>query len=202
VFSWLVERLAGTSDATSYLLILALVFADALPGLGVLLPGEAPVMVGGVLGGSGAINPWFAGAVAAAAAVAGDTTSYWIGRWLSRDRAVKWGRHVGVTEERVAAAERFLGKHGATAVAGSRFASALRAVVPLVAGLVGFPYGRFLRTNAAACVVWAAAYTAIGYAAGERWRTVARSVDWAGLGIVVMLIFVIAARAWTMRGRD
>jgi undecaprenyl-diphosphatase len=195
VLSWLVETLAGTRGAVSYALVFAFVFADASLFMGFLLPGEAPAIVGGVLGGRRAASPWLMAATAAAGAAAGDCATYWIGRWLGEARAVRWGRRFGVTGERLERADGFLRAHGRMAVFGGRFASVLRAAVPLAAGVTGMRFARFLSASVPAAVVWASLFTGVGYAAGDNWQNVAHLAD---RGLLVGLLAVglaLGARA-------
>jgi undecaprenyl-diphosphatase len=112
VLTWLVDSLAESHGAVSYALVFAFVFADASLFVGFLLPGEAPEIVGGVLGGRGEVSIWLIGACAASAAAVGDCATYWLGRWLGSARAVRWGKRFGVTEERLDRAKAFLHTHG------------------------------------------------------------------------------------------
>ena len=198
MLSWLVAKLSETTGVALYGLLCAFVFADATPVLGALLPGEAPLLVAGVLGGRGALSPWLAGGLAAGAAIAGDSLNYWVGRVLGKERVTRWGSKVGLSAELVDNAGDFLERHGRKAVFGGRFASALRAFVPLAAGVTGYSYRKFLSANLPAGLIWATLFISLGYAAGDNWRMVATWVDRIGLTLVaalaVWLLFKIAAQ--------
>lgn len=86
--TWLINYLTASAGAWTYPLVFVLVVLDASLFLGFLLPGEAPVLVGGVLAGRGVINLWGIGATVVAGAVAGDSLGYCLGKWLGKERAV------------------------------------------------------------------------------------------------------------------
>ncbi len=73
MFSWLVDYLATSAGGWTYPVVLLLVILDASLFLGFLLPGEAPLIVGGVLAGRGAISLWGIGMIALIGAFVGDS---------------------------------------------------------------------------------------------------------------------------------
>lgn len=199
MFSWLINYLTDSAGAWTYPLVFLLVMLDASLFIGFLLPGEAPVLVGGVLAGRGKVNLWGIGGLAAAGAVTGDSLGYWLGRWLGVRFAERWGPKFGVTRASIERAEKFFEAHGRKAVFLGRFASVFRPVVPFVAGATRMPYGRFVAFNAPAGLVWAAIFVGLGFWAGEEWRAVARWVDRAGWVFIAGIVVVLGAR-W-LKGR-
>lgn len=198
--TWLIEYLTTSAGAWSYPLVFLLVVLDASLFLGFLLPGEAPVIVGGVLAGRGVISLWGIGGVVAGAAFIGDSFGYLLGKWVGVERAVKWGCKAGVTEERMKRAEKFLDAHGGKSVFAGRFASVFRPVVPFAAGATGMSYRRFALFNLPAGLVWATVFIGLGYWAGEHWQQVARWVDRAGW-VVVILVAAFFVSKW-MKSRS
>lgn len=193
MFSWLINYLTMSAGVWTYPLVFLLVLLDASLFVGFLLPGEAPALVGGVLAGRGMVNLWGIGALAALGAVAGDSASYWLGRWLGVRFAKRWGPKVGVTSESVTRAEMFFEAHRRKAVFLGRFASVFRPVVPFIAGATRMSYRKFVAFNAPAGVVWASLFVGLGFWAGEEWRAVARWVDrvgWVFIGGVVIILGV------------
>ena len=64
-------------------------------------------------------------------------------------------------------------------------------MTPLFAGVTRMKYYRFLPYNLAAAVVWAVAYSLVGYAFGQYWDellAVARSVGYGVVGLVVLVL--------------
>lgn len=200
MFSWLINYLAAGAGAWTYPLVFLLVVLDASLFIGFLLPGEAPVLIGGVLAGRGKVDLWAIGALAAAGAVAGDSLGFYLGRRFGVRFAEGKGRKFGVTRESLSKAEKLLKAHGRKAVFLGRFASVFRPVVPFVAGAAQMPYRKFVAFNAPAGLIWSAAFVGLGFWAGEEWQTVARWVDRVGWVFVAGVVVVLGVK-W-MRGRS
>jgi membrane protein DedA with SNARE-associated domain len=130
-----------------------------------------------------------------AGALTSDNAVYWIGRVGGRpliERILKMRLlHVLINETNLARAERYFEFHGGKMVFAGRFGPGLRSMTPLFAGVSRMKYYRFLPYNLAAALVWAVAYSLVGYAFGEYWGellTVAKSF---GYGIVALVILVL-----------
>jgi membrane protein DedA with SNARE-associated domain len=144
----LVERILGLHGWA----VLAVVFlAPALEAsafLGVVVPGEITVLLGGVLAFEHRASLPTVLAAAVAGAIIGDSFGYLVGR--------RWGRRlldgsVGrlVARHHLDRAERYLAQRGGPAVFFGRFTAALRALVPGLAGMAGLHYRTFAIYNAA-----------------------------------------------------
>lgn len=192
---WLVQTLINSAGVWTYPLAFVLVFLDASVFLGFIMPGEAPAIVGGVLAGAGSISFIIIWATIAVAAVCGDSLSYAIGKWIGRERAVRHGRRVGVTDERFDRAEGFFDDHGGKSIFLGRFASVFRPIIPMVAGATRYPFRKFLVYNIPAGIAWGGIFTALGLWAGENWEKMATWVDrfgWViGLAIFCFIIYRI-----------
>lgn len=89
-------------------------------------------------------------------------------------------------------------RRGAVAVLLGRWTASLRAFVPSLAGVSGLPYGRFAVVNVCGGVTWAVAVAALGYLAGEGYRTLERRLGSGELALAIgglLLIAVFAIRA-------
>lgn len=139
--------------------------------IGVVLPGEIAVFLGGVAA-SRHSAPLAAVLVAAClGAVLGDQVGYWVGR--------EWGAAVLrkipdriLDEDRLERAQGFVRRTGAKGVVIGRWTAALRALVPGLAGMSRMHYPRFLLANMIGGVAWAVAVVLIGYYAGNRYKAV------------------------------
>jgi membrane-associated protein len=153
-----------------YVVVGLLAFGEAAAFVGLLLPGEVAVLLGGLLASQGRVSLPVLLCVVAAAAIAGDSAGYEIGRrWGSRLLSTHVAqRHAGAVCDVMGQLQR----HAGAAVFVGRWTSVLRAVVPAVAGMSRMPYGRFLAFNVLGGVAWAAVFTLAGYAARESYRTV------------------------------
>lgn len=170
-----------------YLVIAVLAFAEAAVFVGLVLPGETALFLGGVLAFQGNIQLGILIAVAVVAAVVGDSVGYEIGRHLGPAmKRSRLGRWIGA--DRWSRAEDAVARRGVTAVVAGRWVGVLRALVPAVAGASGMPYRRFLAANAVGGVLWAAAVATLGFAAGAAWTQVQ---GWLALAGPVVLVGVV-----------
>ncbi|HJV09004.1 MAG TPA: DedA family protein, partial [Acidimicrobiales bacterium] len=181
------ERLADLASPWGYVIVGLLALLEAAAFIGLVVPGEAALLVGGFLASQGKAELPIMMVVGAVGAIVGDSIGYEIGKHLGPTlRRSRLGRWVG--EERWAHAEDYLRRHGGRAVFLGRFIGVLRALVPTIAGLSGMPYRKFLPWNAIGGIVWAPGFVLLGYAAGGSYDKVA---TWAGRASTVLLILVV-----------
>lgn len=166
-----------------YLLITGLGFAEAAVFLGLVLPGETALFLGGVLAAQGNIRLTLLIVLAVVAAIAGDSVGYEVGRVLGPAmRGSRVGRWIG--PRRWDRAEQAIAHRGAQAVFIGRWVGVLRALVPAVAGAAGMPYRRFLVANVVGGVLWAVTIAVLGFTAGAAWTQVQ---GWLGVISIVAL---------------
>jgi membrane-associated protein len=129
------------------------------------LPGDSLIFAAATFAARGALNPWAIFILLSIAAVAGDTTNYWIGYRVGA-RAytgeVKW-----IKKEYMERTHVFFEKHGGKTIFLARFVPIIRTFAPFVAGVSHMPYGFFLRWNMIGGVVWVAIFTMLGYFFGN-----------------------------------
>ncbi|HEX3621993.1 MAG TPA: bifunctional DedA family/phosphatase PAP2 family protein [Acidimicrobiales bacterium] len=198
----LLDHLASLASPWGYVVVGMLAMLEASAFVGLVVPGEAALLVGGFLVSQGRATLAIMIAAAVVGAIVGDSIGYEVGRHLGPSlRRSRVGRWVG--EQRWERTEAYLQHHGGRAVFLGRFVGVLRAMVPTIAGLSQMPYRTFLPWNAAGGLVWAPTFVLIGYVAGGSYHRVA---DWAGkastvLAVLVLLVVavVFAARAVVRR---
>jgi membrane-associated protein len=150
-----------------YVILFAIVFCET--GLVVMpfLPGDSMLFVAGALaatsasGGSFDINILIA--VLLTAAVLGDNTNYWIGRWAGK-RILTWGENSRFFNR--AAFDHthaFYERHGGKTMMMARFLPFVRTFAPFVAGVAEMNYGRFFSFDFAGAVVWVFSLCLAGY---------------------------------------
>ncbi len=127
---------------------------------GLLVPGESVVMLAGSLpdGPAG-----FAAVlvVGTAGALAGQIAGYAVGRAFGpRLRSTRLGRRIGAA--RFDRAEAYLRDRGAPALVAVRFVAVVHAVVPIVAGVVRMPFGRFVLWSGLGTALWVGAFAGVG----------------------------------------
>jgi membrane protein DedA with SNARE-associated domain len=177
--------------ALAFLFLLPALEAPAF--LGLVLPGELALLLGGVLAHQDRIPLAAALAVGVAGAVAGDTAGYWIGRhWGPRLLTSGLGRRVGPA--RLHKVEGLLRGGGWALVVGRCTA----VVLPGLAGMLGLRYRTFAAWTGAAATVWAVAHVLLGYAAGAGWRRVHQLTGRVGIALAGAVLVALAV-AWLVR---
>ena len=135
--------------------------------IGLLVPGETAVVVGGVVAAKGDVELLPLIGLVWLAATAGDLVSFALGRRLGRPFLERHGPRVRVSPERLGQVERFYARHGGSAVLLGRFVGLVRAVSPFVAGASGLELRRFLPWSLVGTLAWAATFTLVGYGFSE-----------------------------------
>lgn len=189
--SRLLHLLGSVSGVWASVIVGLLACGEAAAFIGLALPGETALLVGGFLARSG--HAGLAGMIAAATigAIVGDTIGFEVGRRLGPALRDSWlGQKVG--DERWERSERYVTEKGGRAVFLGRWVGVLRALVPTVAGMSEMPYRTFLPYNVAGAVTWAPTLVVAGYLAGSSVRRVAHLI---GRGSLVVLGVVVVVGA-------
>ncbi len=174
----------------SWLLLLAVFALPALEAstlLGVVVPGETAVLVGGVFAHQGGL-PLAAVMVAAVlGAVLGDAVGYAVGARLGPKLDTRTG---GRRADQLQRARDFMRRHGAPAVLLGRWVPVLRALTPIVAGGSGLPYRRFAAYNVTGGAIWGVAVAVAGYLAAAAYGKAAQVLGLVGVAVVVVVALV------------
>ena len=192
------------SGVLAYALVGTLAFTEAALFIGLVLPGETALLLGGVLASQGRMSLPVLLAVAVVAAIAGDSVGYEVGRRFGPAlKAGRLGRMIG--DQRWARAEAYVSRRGGSAVFLGRWVGLLRALVPAVAGMVRMPYRRFLVYNLAGGTIWSVTVVLLGYFAGASFKRVEMYLGRASLlllGVVVAVAVGAAATRYVAGHRD
>jgi membrane protein DedA with SNARE-associated domain/membrane-associated phospholipid phosphatase len=182
----------------TYLLVAFLAFGETGAFIGLLLPGETAIIVGGVVAGQGEINLVALIAIVWAMALAGDLTSFMLGRRLGRGFLERHGPRVHITEERLQQVERFFDRHGGKAIFLGRFVGIIRAVLPFMAGSSGMPVRRFLPYDILGAGIWGSTFCVLGYLF---WQSIDQVIAIAKTGALALggTITVVAALVFGIR---
>jgi membrane protein DedA with SNARE-associated domain len=139
---------------------------------GVLLGSVVPVVPTGAVVGAGAAIATSSGRldlvavvlVAAAAALLGDLVTFAVCRF-GGPSAVRWVAR-GLHADRIDEVRGQFRRHGWQIVVAGRLLPAGRIPVLVAAGALAYPWRRMVPAAAAACLLWAVAYAALGVVSG------------------------------------
>jgi membrane protein DedA with SNARE-associated domain len=179
----------------TYLLVGALAFLETGAFVGLIAPGEFTILVGGVVAGQGTIDLFALIAIVWGCAVAGDMTSYYLGRRLGRDFMLRHGPRVKITHERLEQVEGFFDRHGGKAILIGRFVGLVRAVAPFIAGSSKLPLRRFIPYDVVGAGLWGTTFVLLGYIFWQSFDKVAHYAERGALalGLVISLAVGIYA---------
>ncbi|MDJ0390289.1 DedA family protein [Roseomonas sp. E05] len=127
--------------------------SEAVVVVGALVPGTPILMAIGAAASLGHTSLWGVVAAAVAGAVVGDGLSYWLGH-RHRNRLLR-GWPFATRPALLARGEGFFRRWGALGVAAARFLPGVRAVVPVIAGMLGMGPATFYLANILSALVWA-----------------------------------------------
>ncbi len=159
----LLEDISDTLGAWTYLLVGVFAFAETGAFVGLVVPGETVMLLGGAVAGQGAIDIYLLIAVAWFSAWLGDTTSFFVGRRLGREFVIRHGPRVGISHQRFEKVEDYFSRHGGKTIFIGRFISLVRAFAPFIAGSSGMSYRAFVPYSILGTGLWASAHILVGY---------------------------------------
>ncbi|HZO76863.1 MAG TPA: DedA family protein [Solirubrobacteraceae bacterium] len=188
----------------TYVVVGAMALLETAAGTGLVAPGEAAVVIGGVTAGQGHTDLLVLIGVVWACAFTGDLTSYALGRRLGRTFLLRHGHLIKLTPARFEQVEKFLERHGGKTIIVGRFIGPVRALAPFVAGSSRMPARRFLPATCVAAGIWSAAFSILGYLF---WQSFAKATEIARQGTFVLAasivaIFVVVSAYRMLRTRD
>ncbi len=194
----LLEDISNTLGAWTYLLVGVFAFAETGAFVGLVVPGETVMTLGGAVAGQGAIDLYLLIAIAWFAAWAGDSTSFFVGRRLGRGFVLQHGPRVGISHERFERVEGYFSRHGGKTIFIGRFISLVRALAPFIAGSSGMRYRDFVPYSILGTGLWSTAHILVGYFFS---RSIETAAEYAGKGAFLLgtLIVVVAGSIFLYR---
>ena len=150
-----------------YVILFAIVFCETGLVVTPFLPGDSLLFVAGALAATTASGDGFeigiVIAVLLAAAVLGDNTNYWIGRWAGK-RILTWGDDSRLFNRKAFdATHAFYEKHGGKTMLVARFMPFVRTFAPFVAGVGNMTYPRYFLFDLCGAMLWVCSLCLAGY---------------------------------------
>ncbi len=194
----LLEDISTTLGAWTYLLVGLFAFAETGAFVGLVVPGETVMLLGGAVAGQGAIDIYLLIAIAWFAAWLGDTTSFFLGRRLGRNFVLDHGPKVGISHERFEKVEDYFGRHGGKTIFIGRFISLVRAFAPFIAGSSGMQYRAVVPYSILGTGLWATAHILVGYFFSRSIETAGKYAA-KGAFLLATLIVIVAGIVFLYR---
>jgi membrane-associated protein len=199
-----IEKALQLVEAHGYLILFAASAAENVFLVGLAVPGDVVVVLGGALSARAnlavvAVLGWVVLGV-----VVGANASYWIGRRGGMALVDRWGGRALVGRARLDRAVEYFRGHGAKTVFLAAFVAGIKNLVPALAGASRMPVWRFVSYNAAGSIVRSAALVMLGYFLGASLPRAVKAIgtfNAAALCVVVLLAVALAAAHRFTRAR-
>jgi membrane protein DedA with SNARE-associated domain/membrane-associated phospholipid phosphatase len=139
--------------------------SESIAIIGTIIPGTITMTAIGTLIGAGVIPLWSTIIWAILGAIAGDNISYWTGHYFKDGLRKSW--IFRVRPQWLPTGEKFFYRYGSMSVLIGRFVGPIRAIVPIIAGMLGMRPFPFIFTSIIASIGWAPLYMLPGILIGE-----------------------------------
>ncbi len=186
-FEWLFSNY-GT---TVYLILFLVIFIETGLVIMPFLPGDSLLFTAGLFAQQGFMNMSFLVLLLFVAAVLGDNTNYWIGKFLEkRILAFQFRGKKVVKQEYLDKTHSFYEKYGPKTIIMARFVPIVRTFSPFVAGVAEMDYRKFLLFDLLGGAIWILSLTFAGYFLGEiPW--IRKNIELVALGIIFISVLPI-----------
>jgi membrane-associated protein len=179
---------AGGAFALAF--VVAIIFAESGLFFGFFFPGDSLLFAAGLLASFGFFNIIALCVLAWIAAAVGDSVGYWFGKKVGPKLFTRVDSFI-FHQNHVKRAALFYEKHGAKAIVLARFVPIIRTFAPIIAGVGGMQYRRFLRFNITGGFAWVVLITGAGYTLGRTFPGIASYIEWIALAIILLSIIPI-----------
>ena len=161
-------------------------FSESLAVIGSIVPGSVTMTAIGILAGSGVIRVDMTLLAATLGAIAGDSASYFLGYYYSEQLTRMWPfrKYPHWLEQ----GQSYFARHGGKSVLIGRFIGPLRAMIPVIAGMMHMSQWRFLLANIISGIGWSLVYVTPGILIGAASSELSPEI--AGRLFVYALIFI------------
>lgn len=193
----LLDDFANFLGAWTYLVVGLLAFLETGAFVGLLVPGETSLLIGGAVAGLGVINVYLLIAIAWTCAFAGDSVSFLLGRKLGREFILRHGTRVGITREGFEKVETHFERHGGKTIVAGRFVGLVRALAPFIAGSSGMAYAAFAPYSILGSGLQVTIHVVVGYFFAQ---SIDAAAEYVGIGAVIVGTIIVASfvgyQAW------
>jgi membrane protein DedA with SNARE-associated domain len=156
-----------------------------LEAVGIPLPAESLLVMAAIFSGRHpeVINIYALVSFACFGAIVGDNIGYFVGKSIGHRLMLKYGRYIGLTQDRMLLGRYVFDRWGSNVVLWGRFVTFLRVFAALLAGVNNMNWRRFLVANAIGGIAWTSSY---GFGAHLLGKTIENFLG--PIGIVVSLL--------------
>jgi len=147
------------------------------------LPGDSLLFVAGTVWAASGMDARVLAATLVAAALSGDNTNYWIGRYVG-PRAFHFEQSRVFNRRALDRTHAFYERHGGKTVVLARFVPLVRTFAPFVAGVGRMDYPRFLAFCVGGALLWVVSLVSAGVFFG--------SIAWVREHLTAVILLIVA----------
>jgi membrane protein DedA with SNARE-associated domain len=200
--SW--ERVLELASQYGYAFLFLMSVAENTFLLGLVVPGDVAVVLGGALAAGGRLDPMAVTLVVIVGVLVGANLSFWIGRRGGIPLIERSAVRFAVDPRRIEKVELYFARHGPKTVFLAAFISGLKNLVPAVAGASKMSAVRFFAYNAAGSTVRSVLLVGVGFLFGASFPRAIRVIGELNVWIVAVLVSFLVLRLFVgwLRGRQ
>jgi len=166
-----------------YAILFAVIFCETGLVVTPFLPGDSLLFVAGTVWAASGMDARVLAATLVAAALCGDNTNYWIGRFIG-PRAFGFEHSRLFNRRALQRTHAFYERHGGKTIVLARFVPLVRTFAPFVAGVGSMRYPRFLAFCFAGAFLWVASLVSAGAFFG--------SITWVRAHLTAVILLIVA----------
>jgi membrane-associated protein len=193
IIEQIVEWVGPAFVVAGYYIVFAGVFADRSAFLGLVIPGDVVLAVGGVYAARHTLDLPVVMAVGAVAGLAGESVGFWLGNRYGM-RLLKKIPILRRWADDLSRAEDFFKRNGGRTVFIGRYVSVAGTFLPFVAGLSKMRYRRFLLFDVPSVTMWAVGVSLLGYFLESQIDTIDTILSRFGWGLLALIVLFFGGR--------
>lgn len=160
------ESLMQTYQWQTYFILALIIFCETGLVVTPFLPGDSLLFAAGaIVAKTGILNVWLLIPILFGAAILGDNTNYFFGRYLGNQVFTR--DYWFLKRDYITRTQAFYDKHGGKTLIIARFIPIVRTFAPFVAGVGDMTYRRFIYNCVVGGVLWVSGVTLAGYFFGQ-----------------------------------
>jgi len=160
------QRLVSDYQTFAYVILALIIFCETGLVVTPFLPGDSLLFAAGaVAAGGSALNVWLLIPILIAAAILGDNTNYFFGKYLGQ--RVFQRDYWFLKRDYITRTEQFYEKYGGRTLVMARFVPIVRTFAPFVAGVGNMTYRKFIGYCFGGGILWVVSMTLAGYFFGQ-----------------------------------
>lgn len=149
-----------------YMGVFLIIFIEML---GIPFPAETTLILSGIMWGHGVFKLLPLLLAANIGNILGSSGAFGLGYFLGRPIIVRFGKIVGLTNERFDRGNQIFSKYQVIVVLFGKFIAGIRVLIPYLAGINKMRFLSFSIYNAISSVLWTTAFIVVGKYIGKAW---------------------------------